>query len=52
MTSFFAASTGDSAALRGNMALQKPLKVTRHVYGETAKQYVYCGLYEVRLVLP
>ena len=46
----FAARDDHSAALRCNIALQKPLQVTRHVHGRNAKQYVYCGLYEVRIL--
>ena len=52
MVLFLAARDDHSAALRCNIALQKPVKLTRHVNGESAKQYVYCGFYEVRIMQP
>jgi len=37
----------DIAALQNNLAEQKHVRVTRHVHGRHANEYVYCGLYEV-----
>ena len=37
----------DVAALKNNLSGQKHVKVTRHIHGRHANEYVYCGLYAV-----
>ncbi len=37
----------DVAAFKNNLSGQKHVRVSRHVHGRHANEYVYCGLYEV-----